>query len=83
MEEGMPEKVDLVLLDIWAPMALPALKILQPRLRQGALIVTDNTTKGRDAYKDLFEYIHSPSSDFRSTTVPYAGGLEVVVYLPN
>lgn len=37
---GMPGLVGLLLLGIWAPMALPTLRVIKPRLREGATILT-------------------------------------------
>ncbi|KAH7371881.1 S-adenosyl-L-methionine-dependent methyltransferase [Cadophora sp. MPI-SDFR-AT-0126] len=81
LREGV-EGVDLLLLDIWAPLALPTLKIVQPNLRRGAVVIADNTAIGRDRYADLLSYVHDKENGFRSLTVPYKGGLEVCVYLP-
>lgn len=64
-------------------MALPALKAVHPKLRPGSVIVTDNTIKARAHYSELFEYIHDPANGFRTMTTPFAGGLEVTVYLPS
>ncbi|PGH12978.1 hypothetical protein AJ79_03951 [Helicocarpus griseus UAMH5409] len=83
VEVNKADKIDLLLLDIWTPLALPALKIAQPKLRPGALIIADNTTGFRTAYKDFFDYIHVPKSGFKSMTTPFKGGLEVIVYLPT
>ncbi|KAL6240358.1 hypothetical protein RBB50_012728 [Rhinocladiella similis] len=33
VDEGMPERIDLLLLDVWTPLALPTLKFVQPRLK--------------------------------------------------
>ncbi|OAX84429.1 hypothetical protein ACJ72_01207 [Emergomyces africanus] len=77
------EKIDLLLLDIWTPLALPVLKIVQPKLRHGALIIADNTTSFLTAYKDFFDYVHDPKNGFKSMTTPFKGGLEVIVYLPT
>lgn len=70
------------LISVWTPMALPALKAVHPKLRHGALIITDNTTRARPSYKELFEYINDPKNGFKTMTTPFAGGLEVTVYLP-
>ncbi|KAK2744774.1 hypothetical protein FQN55_006530 [Onygenales sp. PD_40] len=83
VEVGKSDKIDLLLLDIWTPLALPALKIVQPKLRHGALIVADNTAGFRAAYKDFFEYVHDSKNGFKSMTTPFKGGLEVIVYLPT
>ncbi|CAG8920152.1 unnamed protein product [Penicillium salamii] len=72
--------VDFLLLDIWTPMALPALKIVQPHLRPGAVIIADNTIMAGDKYAELFAYVDAEGSGFRRVTMPYAGGMDMIVY---
>ncbi|WVW81521.1 hypothetical protein I302_103515 [Kwoniella bestiolae CBS 10118] len=81
LKVDLPDKVDLLLLDIWSPLALPTLKIVQPNLRPGSVVITDNITGSADRYKDLIEYLNDPSNGFSNTTVPYSKGLAVSVYL--
>lgn len=64
-------------------MALPTLKIIQPRLKRGAVVIADNTSSFKILYKDLLEYLRNPENGFRNLTVPFSGGLEVAVYLPG
>jgi predicted O-methyltransferase YrrM len=42
LAQGLPERVDLVLLDGAKPLYGPLLELLTPRLRPGALVVADN-----------------------------------------
>ncbi|KAF7588580.1 hypothetical protein BBP40_005499 [Aspergillus hancockii] len=77
------ENVDLLLLDIWAPMALPTLQLVLPKMRYGAVVVTDNTIGAAERYKELLEYIRDPESGFVNSTLPFSRGLEVSVYLPK
>ncbi|CEO60346.1 putative O-methyltransferase [Penicillium brasilianum] len=72
--------VDFLLLDIWTPLALPALKLVQPYLRPGAVIIADNTVKAASKYEELFAYVDAPGSSFRRVTLPYEGGLDMIVY---
>ncbi len=44
--------VDFLLMDIWIPMARPALALVAPHLRPGAVVVSDNTDIHRDDYRD-------------------------------
>jgi predicted O-methyltransferase YrrM len=83
IEEGMPEQVDMLLLDIWTPLSLPTLKIIQPRLRHGAVVIADNVVMAKPLYKEYLGYIQDPANGFRTLTTPYGGGLEVSVYLPQ
>ncbi|KAJ7058257.1 O-methyltransferase [Mycena amicta] len=81
LKTDLPEQVDFLLLDIWADLALPALKLVQPRLKIGAMIVADNIVSGADGYTELVAYLVDPKNGFKSTTAPYSGGLHVVVYV--
>jgi predicted O-methyltransferase YrrM len=71
--------VDLMLIDIWIPMAKPALALVAPRLRPGAVVLCDNTSTFREAYREYFEFIHDAASDFHTLTLPFEGGLEFTV----
>ncbi|KEF54277.1 uncharacterized protein A1O9_09443 [Exophiala aquamarina CBS 119918] len=82
VDEGMLERIDLLLLDVWTPLALPTLKLVQPRLKYGAVVITDNVGIAKLLYRDFLEYIRNPENGFRSLTLPYSGGLELSVYLP-
>ncbi|KAJ5262188.1 hypothetical protein N7524_007493 [Penicillium chrysogenum] len=81
--EGLPEQVDLLLLDIWTPLALPTLKLIQPRLKHGAVIITDNVGIAKFLYTDFLNYVRNPQNGFMTLQVPFDGGLEFSVYLPH
>lgn len=65
---------------VWTPLALPALSLVQPRLRVGATIVVDNFIAAAEGYKDLRAYLDDPRNGFKVTTAPYDGGLCIAVY---
>ena len=65
---------------VWTPLALPALKLVEPHFRPGAMIIADNTVKAAAGYAELFAYVDAPGSRFRRVTMPYAGGLDMIVY---
>jgi predicted O-methyltransferase YrrM len=71
--------VDFLLLDIWTPMARPALELVAPKMRTGAVVITDNTDKWRQEYGDLFAYLEKTSNGFTTMTLPFDGGLEMSV----
>jgi predicted O-methyltransferase YrrM len=71
--------IDFMLIDIWTPMARPALELVAPCLRDGAVVIADNTTQFPDAYRDYFEFINDPANRFRTMTLPFEGGLEFTV----
>lgn len=68
--------VDFVLMDIWIPMALPALELLIPHLRPGALVVCDNLVSAASDYAGYLDRVRN-SGVFVSVTVPGQGGTEI------
>ncbi len=71
--------VDFMLIDIWVEMARPALELVAPRLRPGAIVVADNTARVREPYRAYFEFIADPKNGLRTQTLPFDGGLELTV----
>jgi predicted O-methyltransferase YrrM len=71
--------VDFMLIDIWVPMARPALERVAPRMRAGSIVVCDNTARFRKAYRDYFDFLNDPANGFVTMTLPFAGGLELSV----
>jgi predicted O-methyltransferase YrrM len=71
--------VDFLLVDIWIPMARPALELVFPHLRSGAIVICDNTASYRADYADYFAFLEDPSNGFRTMTLPFDGGLELSV----
>lgn len=68
---------------VWQAVALPTLKTVQPKLKYGAVVLTDNTTKGAKGYADLLGYLRDPENGFRNMTLPFNGGFEMSVYQPK
>jgi predicted O-methyltransferase YrrM len=69
--------VDFVLVDIWITMARPALELVTPHLRSGAIVISDNTEQYRSDYADYFAFLEGHG--FRTMTLPFGGGLELSV----
>jgi len=70
--------VDFMLVDIWE-VALPALELVAPSLRPGAIVLTDNTTAHAEAYRDYFAFVNDAKNQLRTMTLPFEGGLELTV----
>jgi len=70
--------VDFMLIDIWE-VALPALRLVHPHLRSGAVVVCDNTAVFGDYYRDYHAFLRDPRNGMRSLTLPFDGGLEFSV----
>ena len=73
--------VDFVLLDIWSEAVMPAMVNIAPHLRQGAVVIADNTQSARRGYEAYFAFIADPKNRLRTLTLPFAGGLEMTVRL--
>jgi predicted O-methyltransferase YrrM len=71
--------VDFLLLDIWTPMARPTIELVAPKMRTGAVVVTDNTEKRPLEYHDLFAFLENAAHGFTTMTLPFDGGLEMSV----
>jgi predicted O-methyltransferase YrrM len=69
--------VDFMLVDIWIGMARPALELVTPHLKPGAIVICDNTERYRNEYADYFAFLEQ--SGFRTMTLPFDGGLEMSV----
>jgi predicted O-methyltransferase YrrM len=80
--KGIEGPIDFMLVDIWIPMTRPALELVAPRLRPGAIVLCDNTGIYRREYGDYFAFLNDPANGFRTMTLPFAGGLEMSVYCP-
>lgn len=67
---------------VWPYVALPALKLVQPRMRPGSVVFVDNTISSEKGYKELLSVLRDPNGPWRSVTLPFSGGLEMCVYDP-
>ncbi|ELX09815.1 O-methyltransferase family 3 [Janthinobacterium sp. HH01] len=71
---GLPERIDLLLLDGAKALYPEILALVQSRLRPGAIIVADNA----DYNPDYVAMVRSPASGFMS--MPFADDVELSVY---
>ena len=76
---GLEAPIDFALIDIWTPMARPALELVAPHLRAGGVVICDNTQQFRDAYQEYFTFVHDPRNGLQTMTLPFEGGLEFTV----
>ncbi|WP_228002399.1 O-methyltransferase [Nocardia australiensis] len=79
----VPGPVDFVLLDGWPDLALPVLRLLEPSLRPGALVLVDdvNVDFGSDMHGELLAYLADPEHGYLSMTLPVADGVQLAVRL--
>lgn len=62
-----PQEIDLVFLDGTKELYLPVLRVLEPKLRSGAIIASDNTD--HEDMADFLEYIRTPANGYTSAAI--------------
>ena len=72
--------LDLVLLDGWKDIELEVLRLLQPQLRPGSLVFTDNIFTFEADNRDQRDYMGDPRNGFRAVVLPLKDGMEAAVY---
>ncbi len=77
--QGLTEPIDVLLLDIWAPITGDVIALVGPHVRVGGLVIADNTTARRELYGDLLGHLHDRGNGFTTQTLPFGGGLELAV----
>jgi predicted O-methyltransferase YrrM len=73
--------VGFVLLDGWKGLYLPVLRILEPRLTAGALVVADDTVSMAAQMTDYLSYVRDPAHGYLSVSFPESDGLEITCRL--
>jgi len=74
---GLPGPVEFVLLDGWKNLYLPVLRMLEPRLTPGALILADDTVSMAAEMADYLSYVRDPAHGYLSIAFPESDGLEI------
>lgn len=71
----IPGPIGLVLLDGWKDLCLPILKLLEPKLTSGALVVADDSSFPSMA--DYLAYVRDPASGYVNVAFPVEDGMEI------
>jgi predicted O-methyltransferase YrrM len=71
----LPGPIGLVLLDGWKELCLPVLRLLEPRLKPGALVIGDDSSFSDMA--DYLDYVRDPANGYVSVAFPVEDGMEV------
>jgi predicted O-methyltransferase YrrM len=71
----IPGPIGLVLLDGWKDLCLPVLRLLEPRLASGALIVADDINL--PAMANYLNYVRDPTNGYISIAFPIEDGMEI------
>jgi predicted O-methyltransferase YrrM len=71
----LPGPIGLVLLDGWKDLCLPVLRLLEPRLKPGALVIGDDSSFSTMA--DYLAYVRDPANGYVSVEFPVEDGMEI------
>lgn len=74
---NLDHPVDFVFLDGWKELYLPVLKVIEPNLRDGALVTADNLNLASKELKPFVEYISREENGYLSVEVPIGDRLEI------
>jgi predicted O-methyltransferase YrrM len=72
---GIDGPVDFVLLDGWKDLCLPVLRLLEPRLGPGTLVVADDVDLTDLA--PYLDHVRDPRNGYQSVTFPVEDGMEI------
>jgi predicted O-methyltransferase YrrM len=78
----VPGPVGLALLDGWKELCLPVLRLLEPKLASGALVVADDTTS-HTTMAEYVAYVRDPANGYVSIAFPVEDGLELSSWTPR
>jgi predicted O-methyltransferase YrrM len=71
----LPGPIGMVFLDGWKDLCLPVLRLLEPRLKPGALVVADDIDL--PAMADYLAYVRDPAGGYVSVAFPVEDGMEL------
>lgn len=72
-----PDKpIDILYLDGGPGLYLSVLKLLQPHLREGALVIADNVPTMDDDKNPYAQYVRNPANGYLSSSIEMKGGTE-------
>jgi predicted O-methyltransferase YrrM len=74
---GLPGPIGLALLDGWKNLYLDLLKLIEPRLSPGAMIVADDTESFAGQLADYLGYVRDPRNGYVSVAFPVGDGVEL------
>jgi|ERR1700678_813105 predicted O-methyltransferase YrrM len=72
---GLSGAVGFVLLDGWKDLCLPVLRVLEPRLLPGTLVIGDDVNL--ESLAPYLAYVRDPANGYESVTFPVEDGMEV------
>jgi predicted O-methyltransferase YrrM len=78
--EDVQGPIDMAFLDGRKDLYLRVLKLLQPKLRDGAVVIADNIFSFKKEVADFLDYVRSGKNGFVSAGIKVSDGMEFSVY---
>ena len=72
--------IEFLFLDGWKDLYVPVLKLLEPKLANGALVLADNIFTFPDELKSYVEMVSAPGGPYRSVVLPFTSGISFSIY---
>jgi predicted O-methyltransferase YrrM len=73
--DGIEGDVGFALLDGWKDLCLPVLRLLEPRLPPGTLVVADDVT--HSTLRPYLDFVRDAGNGYQSVTFPVEDGMEI------
>jgi predicted O-methyltransferase YrrM len=77
--KDMTTGVSVAFLDGWKELYLPFLRLIEPALSPGALVIADDLDLFPDALREYLAYVRDPGHDYVSATLPVGDAMELSV----
>jgi predicted O-methyltransferase YrrM len=74
---GLARQTSFVFLDGWKNLYLPVLRLLEPSLLPGALVVADDLNLFPDALRPYLDYVRAPANGYVSFAIPIGDAMEL------
>ena len=75
--KDLKRDTSVVFLDGWKELYLPVLRLLEPALQPGALVIADDLDLFPDALRPYLAYVRDPANGYVSVTVPVGDAMEL------
>jgi predicted O-methyltransferase YrrM len=77
LKSGLGGSIDLLLLDGWKEAYLPMLRLLEPKLSPGALVVADDLDIAPETLAPYLDYVRQPGNGYVSVELPLGDRIEI------
>lgn len=77
--KSLDQNLDMVLLDGWPDLVFPIFKLIEPRLKTGAVIAVDDVEGFKPSMQNYLDYVRDPKNGYLSTTIYPKKGMELTI----